>query len=252
MGNACTFPVESLIFLSIAIASVLAARRLRFTMRNIKLLIGEVAVFGDDLIVPVDSRELLIEALEVLDFKVNVAKSFWTGRFRESCGRDAFRGYDVTPAYWRTFNDGKPEALASTVDTRNNFYKKSLYPAADRLASTIRKDIPYVHMGSGVFGLQSSVPADYSGFRTRWSRQLQRTEIFVATLIAKQERIPIENDSALLQYFTEEPDPLTMWKSGTPQRPLVKIRQRWVALSDLCTPCAESKQGGSSEYANFD
>jgi hypothetical protein len=220
-------------------------------MGNIKSLIGQVAVFGDDIVIPVDSRELLVEALEILDFKVNTAKSFWTGRFRESCGIDAFRGHDVTPAYWRTFNDGKPESLASTVETRNNFYKKSLYTAADRLASTIRKDIPYVHMGSGVFGLKSNVPADYSGFKTRFNKHLQRTEIFVASLIARQTKVPIENDSALLQYFTEDPDPLTKWTSGIPQRPLVKIRQRWVALSDLCTPCAESKQGGSSEYADF-
>lgn len=241
MGNACTFPVESLIFLSIAISCVLTKRGLRCTMGNIKALSREVAVFGDDLIIPVDCRELLVEALEVLDFKVNVAKSYWTGRFRESCGIDAFRGHDVTPAYWRTFNDGKPESLASTVETRNNFYKKSLYTAADRLASTIRKDIPYVHTGSGAFGLKSATSLDYSGFKTRWNPALQRTEVFVATLIARQEKTAIEDDSALLQYFTEDPEPFTKWSSGIPQRPLVKIRQRWVALSDLNTPCAKTQ-----------
>jgi hypothetical protein len=241
MGNACTFPVESLIFLSIAIASVLTHRGMRGTVGNVKSLMGEVAVFGDDVIIPVDCRELFVEALEVLDFKVNVHKSFWNGFFRESCGVDAFKGCEVTPAYWRMFNDGKPESLASTVETRNNFYKKFLLSAASRLASTIRRDIPTVHVRSGVFGLKSFIGPDISGFKTRYNHDLQRDEIRVASQIGKQSRLPIKDDSALLQFFTEEPDPLTKWESGVPQRPRTLIRSRWVALSDLNAPCEESK-----------
>jgi hypothetical protein len=233
MGNACTFPVESLLFLSIALAAVLTHRGIRPTKKAIEALAGQVAVFGDDIVVPVDCRELLVEALEVLDFKVNTQKSFWNGNFRESCGVDAFRGSVITPAYWRTFNDGKPESLASTVETHNNFYKKFLLSAADRLASTIPRAIPTVHMRSGVFGLKSFIGPDIRGFKTRENLALQRTEILVATLIGKQTRTPIEDDSALLQFFTEEPDPFTKWTSGVPQRPRTLIRPRWVALSDL-------------------
>lgn len=240
MGNACTFPVESLIFLSVAIAAVLTQRGKRSNLKNVKALAGEVAVFGDDIIVPVDSRELLVEALEILDFKVNTQKSFWNGNFRESCGVDAFRGENVTPAYWRTFNDGKPESLASTVETRNNFYKKFLLSAASRLASTIPVGVPTVHMRSGVFGLKSFIGADISKLRLRDNPHLQRTEVLVKSLLGRQARTPIENDSALLQFFTEDPDPFTEWKSGVPQRPRTLIRPRWVALSDLDAPCVES------------
>jgi len=237
MGNACTFPVESLIFLSIAISAVLAHRGLRATPKNIKNLAGQVAVFGDDIVIPVDCRELFVEALEVLDFKVNINKSFWTGKFRESCGVDAFGGVNVTPAYWRTFNDGKPESLASTVETHNNFYKKFLLTAASRLASTIPRGIPKVHWRSGVFGLKSFVGPDLRGFKLRGNDDLQRTEVRVRTCIARQDRTPIEDDSALLQFFTEDPDPFTKWASGVPQRPVTKIRDRWVALSDMLAPC---------------
>lgn len=235
MGNACTFPVESLLFLSIAVATVLTQRGLRPTKRNVESLFGEVAVFGDDIVIPVECRELFVEILGVLDFKVNDRKSFWTGRFRESCGVDAFGGVDVTPAYWRIFNDGKPESLASTVGSRNNFYKKFLLSAADRLASTIprRLYVPTVHMRSGVFGLTSFLGANVDGFKTRTNPHLQRSEVLVTSLIGCQERLPIENDSALLQYFTEDPDPLSKWSSGIPQRPKTKLRPRWVALTDL-------------------
>jgi hypothetical protein len=236
MGNACTFPVESLIFLSICLATVLTQRNLRATKKNIEMLAGEVAVFGDDIVIPVDCRELLFEALEVLDFKVNAQKSFWTGMFRESCGIDAFGGSVITPAYWRSFNDGKPESLASTVETRNNFYKKFLLNAADRLASTIPSDIPTVHVRSGVFGLVSFLGHNVEGFKTRYNASLQREEVLVASLIATQNRTPVGDDSALLQFFTEEPDPFTKWTSGVPQRPRTRIRRRWVALSDLTKP----------------
>jgi hypothetical protein len=233
MGNACTFPVQSILFLSIAIAAVLTQRNKRATLGSVKALAGEVSIFGDDIVIPVDSRELFVEALEVLDFKVNAHKSYWTGRFRESCGVDAFRGVDVTPAYWRTFNNGKPESLASTVETRNNFYKKFLLTAADRLASTLPRGIPKVHMRSGVFGLKSFLGVDVRGFRYRENQHLQRTEVRVLSIKSSQQRLPIENDSALLQYFTEDPDPFTKWTSGIPQRPKTKIRPGWVALSDL-------------------
>ena len=242
MGNACTFPVESLLFLSIAVATVLTQRGLRPTKRNVENLAGEVAVFGDDIIVPVECRELFVKALEILDFKVNVRKSFWNGSFRESCGVDAFRGVEVTPAYWRIFNNGKPESLASTVESTNNFTKKYLLNAADRLASTIpqRFSIAVVPMRSGVFGLKSFAGADLSRFKSRWNCALQRDEVLIGTLMSSQERLPIENDSALLQYFTEDPDPFSKWSSGIPQRPKVRIRLRWVALADIYTPCVES------------
>ena len=245
MGNACTFPVESLIFLSAALAATLVSRGIRSNRESYREitsnLAGQVAVYGDDIIVPVDSRELLIEALEILDFKVNANKSYWSGNFRESCGVDAFQGTRVTPAYWRTFNDGKPESLASTVASRNNFHRLFLLHAASRLASTIRKDIPTVSMGSGVFGLKSFAGPDLRGFKLRGNEDLQRTEVLVASLIGKQTRTPIENDSALLQFFTEDPDPFTKWESGVPQRPEKKIRLRWVALSDLAARCSEAK-----------
>jgi hypothetical protein len=235
MGNAVTFPVESLLFLSIALATTMACRNLSNSLRSVESLRDEVAVFGDDIIVPVEVRELFVEALEVLHFKVNTQKSFWNGRFRESCGVDAFDGVDITPAYWRMFNDGNPEALASTVACRNNFYKKFLLTAADRLASTIprRFAIPTVHMCSGVFGYISFLGPDTTGFRTRWNPDLQRDEVLVHCSINSQQKLPIEDNSALFQYFTENPDPYTKWTSGIPQRPRLLMRPRWVAISDL-------------------
>lgn len=234
MGSACTFPVQSLVFLGLAISSVLTHRRLRPTVKNIRRLEGEVAVFGDDIIVPSDCRELLVNLLEVCYFKVNVSKSFWTGKFRESCGIDSFDGNTVTPVYWKqAYKRSKPESLASVVECSNNFYKKWLLNTAAYLASTVPADLPQVHLTSGVFGLKTRFRPRNARHKTRVNRDLQRVEIFVRSIKASQVRSPTNDETALLQYFTERPSPFDEWKHGVAQRPRVKTRKAWVPLSAL-------------------
>lgn len=233
MGNACTFPVESLLFLSICISSVLVSRGLLATRRNIASLIGEVAVFGDDIIIPNDSRELLFEGLKLLDFKVNVDKSFWTGRFRESCGVDSFDGHNVTPVYWKSPNTGKPEAVASTIEVCNNFYKKFMLNTSNYLASTLRKAMPIVYADSGVAGLRTRILSEVRSFKTRWNDRLQRYESLVPMLQARTRKTQPGDDTMLLQYFTEKPEPFTKWTSGVAQVPKLRMKYGWVSSDDL-------------------
>lgn len=233
MGSACTFPVQSLIFFGICLAVVATKRRLQASPTNIRFLARDVAVFGDDIIIPSDSRELLFETLELLHFKVNKAKSFWTGQFRESCGVDAFRGVNVTPAYWRSHYSNNPESLASVVEQHNNFRKKFLVHAAQHIASTIPKGlVPYVSMDSGACGLRSYARPDLPSVK-RWNQDLQRTEVRVGQILSTQRRIPITDDSALFQYFTEMPSPFHPWKGGVPQRPKLKHKLRWVPVTEI-------------------
>lgn len=246
MGSACTFPIETLVFMCIALASVLTVRGKRPTARNIKELEGEVTIFGDDIIVPTGSRELLFSALEVLDFKVNAAKSFWAGRFRESCGVDSFAGVDVTPAYWSAPYDGTAESYAATVQVSNNFYKKFLVSSSSWLASTIGRDreVPVVPYDSGFLGLKSFVsPTSYSRFKRRHNSRLQRTEYLLPNAIAKVAKTPIEDDSCLLQYFTERPEPFSKWAGGVSKRPVLVVKYSWVSLDDLVPKPARVEHG---------
>lgn len=235
MGSACTFPIESIVFLSVALASVATIRRMQVTEDTLSSLIGEVAVFGDDIIIPKDSRELCIEALEFYEFKVNEHKSFTEGNFRESCGVDSFLGTMVTPTYWSGPNTGKPESVASTVAVHNNFLEKGLLHTARYLASTVRKrDCAYVSAGSGVFGLKTHVmPPPETLYKSRWNEALQRSEVLVPQLMVGTRKTAIKDDSALLQYFTEKPLPSTPWKGGVAQRPRLRIKPRWVATTRI-------------------
>jgi hypothetical protein len=90
MGNAFTFELESLIFWAIANAVCYCSGSR-----------GHISVYGDDIIVPSGAAGLLAKVLQFLGFKVNTKKSFWTGRFRESCGKHWYRGCDVTPFFVR-------------------------------------------------------------------------------------------------------------------------------------------------------
>lgn len=234
MGSACTFPIQSLMFFGICLAAIVTKRQLQARPTNLRLLARDVAVFGDDLIIPTDSRELLFRGLELLHFKVNKAKSFYTGLYRESCGVNAFRGVVVTPAYWRSLYDNNPASLASVVEQHNNFRKKFMVHAARCIASTIPEGlVPTVSMDVGACGLKSFAKPSMSRYATRYNRHLQRYECKVGQIVSAQRRTPITDNSAIFQYFTEGPSPYHTWKGGVPQSPRLLLKQRWVPRDEL-------------------
>lgn len=89
MGNGYTFELESLIFLALARAVSPSERW------------GDVVAYGDDIIIPRESLDVLSRTLAFLGFKVNHEKSFSNGRFFESCGQDFFDGMNVRPIFLR-------------------------------------------------------------------------------------------------------------------------------------------------------
>lgn len=235
MGSACTFPVESLIFLGVALASLAASECGHATREFIAKSKGRLAVFGDDIIVPTHSRQILFDLLEVLDFKVNVSKSFWNGQFRESCGVDAFRGVNVTPVYYRKVAKDQPETIAANLQVSNNFFAKFLIHTAQFVASTLQLDyyFPVVAVGSAASGLITFAKPAPLQHKRRFNRLLQRWEYLVPTLMSVVQRTRTVDASGLLQWFTEEPSPYDKWEAGFAQRPSLKIKARWVSADNL-------------------
>ncbi|DAD50933.1 RNA-directed RNA polymerase [ssRNA phage SRR6050698_2] len=235
MGNACTFPVQSMLFLSIALTATLASRGQDVNLENILALRGSVSVFGDDIIVPVESRIPFERLMKALCLQINSKKTFWTGKFRESCGVDAMHGVSVTPAYWRRPCDGKPESIASTIEVSNNFYKKWFINTAAHLASTIpnNRKIARTTVDSGICGFKSFVNWTHLNRKLRVNPELQRIESHNTVVLTTSVRISATDDSGCFQYFTENPPPFTDWESGYSLRPKLKTKLRWVPFSDL-------------------
>lgn len=95
MGNGFTFELETLIFWALAKATTTYLGLSHYTTDNIPT----VRVYGDDIVVPAQCYALLVEVLSWCGFTTNRAKSFSSGYFRESCGKDYYNGTPVRPFF---------------------------------------------------------------------------------------------------------------------------------------------------------
>lgn len=243
MGNSCTFPVESLIFLAICLASLSVAEDIFPTddWCGRKCSAQEVLVFGDDIVISRHGWEVLRFALPALGFAVNANKTYFGKNFRESCGKDCFRGTDVSPAYWKYHEEPTSAALVSQVDQHNNFHAKWLLNAAAVIRSTLPRDFPVVEQGSGAVGIntrqRSYVRYELvrNGIRCRWSSKLQRNEVRVPHFKVRDKKTSHGNDQGLLQYFTEALSPVNSWREGFLDRRYVQKTYRWIGFEQLLT-----------------
>ncbi|DAD52726.1 TPA_asm: RNA-directed RNA polymerase [ssRNA phage SRR7976310_17] len=232
MGSACTFPVQTVIFAMISIFALMKqSGDMSYNDSRLRKLAKHVRVFGDDIVLPSEAYDVLHRLLTELGLKVNPHKSFWSGYFRESCGMDAYRGQEVTPAYFlQPYNARNPESLISIVECSNNFHKKGMWNTADYLMKTVDAQVLKLLR---VSNKDVSQPCLYSFVpgspkrKLRWNDELQRVEVRQLVLQTKQELLEGSGNSALLQYFSEEPDPLLPYRSGQMLRPIGRITSGW-------------------------
>lgn len=160
MGSATCFPIETMVFVSIALAGCILEERdtgrgpLRYSRNRwraeIKALTGRVSCYGDDIIVPTTSAPRVVALLEEFNFKVNARKSFWNGSFRESCGKEWFNGVDVTIARLRApIPQSRRDAseIVSLANYRNQLYERGLWNAAKAI------DLAMPHFLDGLWPL---------------------------------------------------------------------------------------------------
>jgi len=236
MGSACTFPVQSHVFLAIALGSTLYGKGSAVTLKTIMGLAGQVRVFGDDIIVPKDGGRHTVEALGYLGLKVNQEKTYRNGRFRESCGLEAFDGIEISPAYFlRPPSETSPESIVSAVASSNNFFLKGFWNAASAIEQTMPRGItlPVVGIFSGFVGYSSFCGSDIRPLRRRWNKDLHREEVLVSKAVTAVEKQDVSHWGQLLQYFTERPEPDLFWSSGVVGRPRSKLRRGWVSATEL-------------------
>jgi len=163
MGSALTFPIEVIVFTAVTLVGVHRAASVHVSRSSLKGLGRDmVRVYGDDIICPSVAAETVIECLEAFGFKVNRNKSFWTGLFRESCGKEYWCGRDVSVTRIRYHFPASPrdvQELVSAVATRNQFYNAGLWRAAalydEELHRLMGGHFPIVESTSPMLGRQS-------------------------------------------------------------------------------------------------
>lgn len=142
MGNATTFPVQSLVFWAICVASMQSHG---FHQPD------SVYVFGDDIVVPTSQARRICDDLESFGLKVNASKTFINGGFRESCGVDAFNGVDVTPVRWKTSHYADTLSdIQSLSDTAMRMRRRGFDGAAIVMYDHIR-NVFRAHTGKDMF-----------------------------------------------------------------------------------------------------
>jgi hypothetical protein len=232
MGSALCFPFEAMIFLVAILRGIERSAQVPLTRKAIKALSGSVRVYGDDLIVPVQHVKHVIDSLETYGFKINVNKSFWTGKFRESCGGDYYAGHDVTPVkVRRVFPKSRADVseVISLVELRNHMYHVGLWNTAKWLDEKIGNVLPYfpvVHATSPVLGRESVA---FSYEMARYHPQLHTP--LVRGYVAKSRPPPsrVSGEGALLKFFLrrgDEPfaDEEHLARSGRAQSSALKLR----------------------------
>ncbi|UJQ85965.1 MAG: putative replicase protein [Boldovirus faecadaptatum] len=240
MGAATTFPVQSIIYAGLAAGVICSMDGIEISEKNLMSIMSSVRVFGDDIIIPTRYAHTYIELLSYLGFEVNTNKTFLTGKFRESCGVDAYDGVDVTPKYiLEMYDELRPSSVESVRESSNNLFEAGLWLTSERLLRTLPASIiskmPVVGHGSGFPGLTSFCGTSVSSLRRRWNDDLQRFEVRTVSISNEARRVKSKGSACLLQYFLEAPQPDSMvtWSSGYDERPRLRVKTRWVEENQL-------------------
>jgi len=180
MGSALCFPVEAMYFYTVCVVALLKSQNLSLTSRNVFNATRSLYVYGDDIIVDTTNAAAVLDHLQKYNCKVNLNKTFVSGSFRESCGIDAYKGYQVTPVYLRaTHPENRQQAsqIISWVATANLFYLKGYWHTTQFMVNHLERiigSLPYVSETSEALGRISFLGFESIG---RWNSDLQRNEI---------------------------------------------------------------------------
>jgi hypothetical protein len=236
MGSALCFDMEQMVFLTVIFCAIEESLGHRLTRKDVKALSGQVRVYGDDIIVPVRAAQSVVRNLEAYGLKVNRSKSFWTGMFRESCGKDYFAGVDVTfvkcrrdiPSLQKARSEQVSE-IVSFVELRNNLHSKGYTVTAQEMDSLIRKllDGVYPNVGQDSPALGCVVENNFSV--DTYSTDLQKPLVKAWVVTGNAPRSKGSYAGNLMKVLSRRtgkpiPDPRHLDRAGRPAVLRMKLR----------------------------
>jgi len=174
----------------------------RYSRSDVDLFLKSVRVYGDDIIIPTDMVSEALRSLTAYGFVVNRHKSFWNGKFRESCGGDFYDGIDVSVGYCRSPAPQSARCateLASWSSLRNNLYNRGCWSAARYLDTMLKEIIPYpiVLPTSPALGRFSHLPYQAD----RLHPYLHQPQVKAVVLRPRKRYNPLSECDALLKFF---------------------------------------------------
>lgn len=205
MGNALTFPVQSVTFALICMGAILDDLSLRINKRNALRVARLVRVYGDDIIVHSKHAASVVNWLQSFGLTVNTRKSFLVGNFKESCGTDAFRGNSITPLYIRYRPDDastEASAVKSLVELSNSLWIAGYYSASETLKNEVEErlgtSLPLVSHRSSALGWITRNGARHIN---KWCTKLHRWLVKAPVLQTSRRSDKLDGYPALLKFF---------------------------------------------------
>jgi hypothetical protein len=210
MGSALCFPMEAMVFTTIIFLGIQKSLNTSLTRKQIASFSGSVRVYGDDLIVPTRHVRMVVNQLEHFGARVGLAKSFWTGKFRESCGKEYYDGRDISISRVRrdlpsTTTDAKE--VISAVSLRNQLAEVGCFDetvdSLDALLRAVLQHYPEVGPNSSLLGRVDPYSPSYCsaqmGGKVRFDSRLQIPLVKGFVVQAKAPSDPLEGVGALLK-----------------------------------------------------
>jgi len=232
MGSALCFPIEAMVFTTIVFIGIEDAVGRRLTSADVNSYRGKVRIYGDDIIVPAEYAHSVMSNLELFGFKVNRHKSFWTGKFRESCGKEYFAGSDVSIVKLRTVPPSSLKdvtEIVSWTSFRNQLHDYGYRRVVDlidaHMLSVLNGYFPHVGPDSPLLGrvnrdgsldIHSTDPHTHQPVAKGWK------------VFAKAPKSPISGEGALLKFFLKRGglpsvDGKHLERSGRPRAVGIKL-----------------------------
>jgi len=198
--------MEAMVFTTLIFLGIQKSLNTPLYRKDLKRYAGSVRVFGDDLIVPKDNVTSVVGSLEHFGARVGASKSFWTGKFRESCGGVYFNGHDVSfDRVRQVFPTQRQDVseVISLVSLRTRLYKSGYWSTVrwiDGILGKLLTHYPTVGPHSSLLGRVSFLAEDaksFSGCRLHPSLQTPVVKGFVVE--AKPPRDNLDGTGALLK-----------------------------------------------------
>lgn len=235
MGSALCFPFEAMVFCTIIFVQMHRAYPTVAWKELKNSFLGRVRVYGDDIVVPKEHAQSVSDLLEAFGLKVNRTKSFWTGMYRESCGKEYFAGSDVTIARIREMlptkqmsSNERVVSIVRTVALRNNLFLKGYYSTCEYLDEILLGYLngifPFVGPDSPALGRLTNGPISIDS----WDNVLQRPLVKAYTVHSVSPDSPVDHWPALLKVLLDRselpnPDLEHLLKAGRSLQLRIKV-----------------------------
>jgi hypothetical protein len=217
MGNATCFPLETLLFWAISLATMIKLRD-SYPIRMRKNLNLDIRVFGDDIIVPLWSCDMVARSLEAAGLVVNASKTCQFSLVRESCGQWVFAGEAIKIVRFKSLDVSDYRSYIQWRDLLMDL----LHEDKENLSA----------MGIEVLEMLQGFVADTQktckrAFKVRYNRDEQRFQVF-APVFVQQGRLRKLEDAAGLYAWHVHND-RTPFLRGARKR----VNMRWQSIDNF-------------------